>query len=151
MHFHTGMFHRLVKLAQETCCDGRALIEDPSIRDRLAALHGWVLATNYSTYRQLSMAAVGEDGGVFGLMMKLNGSDMARRMYEIGRDIIGDDFMLAAPGHDGFGARDHRAWVRQTMTSLRLAIAGGSSNIQRNIIAERGLGLPRDSRTVAGA
>jgi len=37
-------------------------------------------------------------------------------------------------------------WIRQVMGSLGLSIAGGTSNIQRNIIAERGLGLPRDGK-----
>jgi alkylation response protein AidB-like acyl-CoA dehydrogenase len=145
--FHNGMFRRLVRLAKEVERNGRPAIEDPAIRDRLAALDGWLTATHYSTYRQLSMAAADQDGGSFGLMMKLNGSNLAQEMYRIGRDIIGDEFLLERPGEDGFGERDHRVWVRQTMTSLRLAIAGGSSNIQRNIIAERGLGLPRDRRT----
>jgi len=149
IEFHTGMFQRLVELARSTLRDGKPIIEDPIIRDRLAALHGWLLTTTYSTYRQLSMAAADKDGGAFPAMMKLNGSNMARELYELGRDIIGDDFLLAAPGRNGIGARENRAWARQAMTSLRLAIAGGSSNIQRNIIAERVLGLPRDAQTDA--
>jgi hypothetical protein len=38
----------------------------------------------------------------------------------------------------------NRAWITQYMYSLGIAIAGGSANVQRNVIAERGLGLPRD-------
>jgi alkylation response protein AidB-like acyl-CoA dehydrogenase len=149
LNFHTSMFKRLVRLAQETLRDGRPVIEDPVIRDRLALLQGRVLATTYSTYRHLSMAAAEQDAGGFPMMMKLNGSELAQEMYRIGRDIIGDDFLLAAPGRDGVGRRGARAWARLTMTSLRLAIAGGASNIQRNIIAERVLGLPRDALTAS--
>ena len=151
VQFHTGMFNRLVRLAKDTVRDGRPVIEDPIIRDRLAALQGRILATTYSTYRHLSMAAAELDPGGFPLMMKLNGSDLAQEMYRIGRDIIGDDFLLAEPGRGGVGRREARVWARQTMTSLRLAIAGGASNIQRNIIAERVLGLPRDERTSGAA
>jgi alkylation response protein AidB-like acyl-CoA dehydrogenase len=35
-------------------------------------------------------------------------------------------------------------WIERFMISLSMSIAGGTSNIQRNIIAERSLGLPRD-------
>ena len=146
VHFHTGMFKRIVRLARETVRDGRPVIEDPAIRERLAAYDGWLQATTYSTFRLLSMNIADQDPGVFGLMMKLNGSNMAHELYRLGRDIIGDDFMLMKPGKDGVGHRDRRAWVRHTFSALRLSIAGGTSNIQRNIIAERGLGLPRDER-----
>jgi hypothetical protein len=42
-------------------------------------------------------------------------------------------------------ARAQSKWVNQIMGSLAMAIAGGTSNIQRGVIAERGLGLPRDA------
>jgi alkylation response protein AidB-like acyl-CoA dehydrogenase len=39
---------------------------------------------------------------------------------------------------------DRLKWIERFMISLSMSIAGGTSNIQRNIIAERSLGLPRD-------
>jgi alkylation response protein AidB-like acyl-CoA dehydrogenase len=42
------------------------------------------------------------------------------------------------------GKRNPAQWLNQVLGSLALSIAGGASNIQRNIIAERGLGLPKD-------
>ena len=43
------------------------------------------------------------------------------------------------------GPQSNAAWVTTYMGSVAGAIAAGSSNIQRNIIGERGLGLPRDA------
>ena len=54
VHFHTGMFKWIVRLARETLRDGKPALEDPSIRERLAAYEGWLLATTYSTFRLIS-------------------------------------------------------------------------------------------------
>jgi alkylation response protein AidB-like acyl-CoA dehydrogenase len=51
---------------------------------------------------------------------------------------------VAAGGRGPRGARGPNKWLEQIMGSLGNSIAGGTSNIQRNIIGERGLGLPRD-------
>jgi hypothetical protein len=60
--------------------------------------------------------------------------------------LIGNDGLLGA-GDARMGAipSGNSAWIGQYMYSLGIAIAGGSANIQRNVIAERGLGLPRDA------
>ncbi|MBV9996145.1 MAG: acyl-CoA dehydrogenase family protein [Caulobacteraceae bacterium] len=146
INYHMALFKSLVEAAKRTQRNGKPAIEDPIIRDRLARLEGWILATKYSSFRNLSMAAAGQDPGIFPLLMKLNGSNLAREAYLISREFIGDDFLLSRPGDDGVGRRQNRVWSRMPFTSMHLAIAGGASNIQRNIIAERGLGLPRDSQ-----
>ena len=51
---------------------------------------------------------------------------------------------LIEPASAGTRGRGPERWLDQIMGSLGKSIAGGASNIQRNIIAERGLGLPRD-------
>ena len=146
VHYHDAIFKRLVEAAKRTIRNGKPAIEDPMIRDRIARLEGWIMATRFSSFRNLSMIAAGQDPGIFPLLMKLNGSNLAREAYLISREFIDDDFLLARPGKDGVGRPENRVWARMALTSLHLAIAGGASNIQRNVIAERGLGLPRDSQ-----
>ena len=54
--------------------------------------------------------------------------------------ILEDEALVSPIGN---AAPGNERWVNQYLNSLAAAIAGGTSNIQRNIIAERGLGLPR--------
>mgnify|MGYP002143652830 CR=1 FL=1 len=55
-----------------------------------------------------------------------------------------DRIPVGAGGRGPRGPRGSNKWLDQIMGSLGNSIAGGASNIQRNIIGERGLGLPRD-------
>ena len=61
-------------------------------------------------------------------------------------DLLGDDGLLDPTAQDEVVhlPNANRSWVAQYMYSLGIAVAGGTANIQRNVIGERGLGLPRD-------
>ena len=137
------LFDKLVRLAAETRLDGRPAIEHPNIRSRLATLEGAVQAHLYSGYYQLTRDSRGEAVGVLGLMNKLNATNIGQEVAAIATDIIGDRSLLM-PGWDG-KRRGNEQWVNQLLGSIAMAIAGGTSNIQRNIISERGLGLPRET------
>jgi len=136
-----GQFDALVNLARES---GR--LGDPSIRQRLGEIEGYVLAHEYSGYRQLSADTQGKSAGIIGMMTKLHSTNIGQSFAKLAIDLLGDDAMMA-PGQRVAqrAPSNHGAWIGQYMYSLGIAIAGGTANIQRNVIAERGLGLPRDA------
>src|SRR5690606_42038941 len=65
----------------------------------------------------------------------------------LAQELMGEYVCIESAGAGGRGPRGPRGpekWMDQIMGSLGNSIAGGTTNIQRNIIGERGLGLPRD-------
>lgn len=137
-----ALFDSLLRLAGRTVRDGCPAAKDPAVRDRLAVLLGYLRAQICSSQIQLSRELSGGAGGFqLQLLNKLDQTNFAQMTAMAALDLIGDSALLA-PGR----RRDEgvERWMNQYMGSLGTAIAGGASNIQRNIIAERGLGLPRD-------
>ena len=143
-------YHALVDLARRTTRGGRPAVEDPEIRDRLAAIECRVRCIETSRMRSLSAVANREEDkvGLSMLVGKLYQTDTSELIVRLAYDLIGSDGLLA-PTDATWGIRSQGRssdWVDQYLFSLGGAIAAGSSNIQRNIIGERGLGLPRDLR-----
>ncbi len=146
-----GYWDRLLDLARRKNRDGRMAIEDPGVRERLAVIEGYVRAQEYSGFRQLSKAAKNEHPGIVQSMSKLNGTNIGHLMAKLALDILGDEGLMEPEAFDPAMAPDvNTAWIGRYMQSLGAAIAGGTSNIQRNVIAERGLGLPRDAAANKG-
>ena len=134
-------FDALVRLARDA---GR--LGDPTVQQRLAEIEGYVLAHQWTGYRQLSADAHGRSAGIVQMMNKLHSTNIGDMLARAALDLLGDDGLLVAG--ERVGQRppaDRGAWIAQYMYSLGIAIAGGAANIQRNVIAERGLGLPRDA------
>ncbi len=137
-----GLFEKLVELAKGVEYQGVTAIDHPQIRERLVTLEGYVQSHLYSSYRQLSMAAAKQNAGRIGLMNKLINTNIGHMVADIAKDLINDAALLMPPTKGR--AEGDEKWLNQFFGSLGVAIAGGTSNIQRNIIAERGFGLPRD-------
>ncbi len=142
-HLTRRAFDGLVMLARALEVHSRPAIEDPIVRGRLVELEARLLANEYQGYRLLTMSARGEEPGIAGMVMKLASTQLGYDIAKLAMDVIGDKALLApgestAPAMGMFGTA--------YMWSLGVLIAGGAANIQRNIIAERGLGLPRDGK-----
>ena len=141
------LFKGLVKLAKESQRDGRPALEDAAIRQRLTTIESYVQAHKYSGYRQLTANLRGENTGILALMNKLHSTNIGQEIAKLAFDLLEADALTdpaASARLLGIAPKNGAGWVGQFMSSLGVAIAGGTANIQRNVIAERGLGLPRD-------
>ncbi|MFI5366188.1 MAG: acyl-CoA dehydrogenase family protein [Candidatus Binatia bacterium] len=132
----------LIMLAQGVNLRGKPAIQDPIIRNRIVELESKVLASEYNGYRLLTMQARNEEPGLAALVTKLYGTTLGYDIGKLAMDILADRGLLA-PGEDSAPAMG--MFVTAYMWSLGVLIAGGTANIQRNIVAERGFGLPRDA------
>jgi len=146
-------FDDLVELARSRHRNGRPAIEDADIRQRLAEIEGYVRASETSNMRQFTAANRGEMQKVMRPMMmnKVLSTDTTQRIMKCAFDLLGSDGLLAPLDEElGTWRRTTTAtgWVMQYMFSMGPAIAGGATNIQLNIIGERGYGLPRDLRQI---
>ncbi len=132
----------VIMLAQALNLRGQPAIKDPTLRNRIVELETKVLANEYHSYRLLTMQARHEEPGMAGLVSKLYGTQLGYDVARLAMDMLGDRGMLA-PGEPSAPAMG--MFITAYMWSLGVLIAGGTANIQRNVIAERGLGLPRDA------
>lgn len=134
-------FDGLVMMARAVERRGRPAIKDPVLRDRLVDLESRLISLEYHSMRLLTMQSRGEDPGIAGIVPKLAATQLSYDMAKTAMDVMAEAGALA-PGEPAAPAMG--MFVTAYLWSLGVLIAGGTANIQRNIIAERGLGMPRD-------
>lgn len=144
-------FSDLLALARRRTLHGRPASEDPGMRRRLAEIEGYLQTNELSGMRQFTAANKGKMVEVMRPMMmnKVAGTDLMQMIAKCAYDLLGGEGVLAPTEDelDTWGrSTTSTGWVLQYVFSMGPAIAGGASNIQRNIIGERGYGLPRDLR-----
>lgn len=130
----------IVRLAAETPRQGAPAIDDPEIRGEIASLLDDTRALRAMADEMLSVAAQNRAPGAEGSVIKLLWSETHQRLLDLAMEILGPAALYgpAEPSAPLHGRIHHQyLWTRAE------TILAGTSEIMRNIIAERGLGLPR--------
>lgn len=143
-----GLLLRLRRLMDEESANGAAALQSPVLRDRFLRLQARVLAMKYHSLRLLTSALRGESAGVAALVVKLEGCQLNHDIAALAIDAMAE---LGPLYHGSKYERARGFWQREHMLSLGLIIGGGTAQIQKNIISERGLGMPREPKLAAGS
>ena len=139
-----GTFKRfleeLVEYAKTTTRNGHPLKDMTSVRNKLADLATRVEIGYMLFYRTAEMLDRGQEPNVESSALKVMTTELARDMAETAMEILGPYGQLTEPGERA----PLRALVsRGFLESISATIGAGTSEIQRNVIAQRGLGMPR--------
>ncbi len=134
----------LINLMKEETIDGRRLIDVASYRDRLLQVQGKVMAVQAHSLRLLSSKInPNQNVKLGGMIQKLVGTELRHELEGLAIDIMGE---LGTLYEDDPNVRDGGSWQFTYMYFLGLIIGGGTNQIQKNIISERGLGMPREPK-----
>jgi alkylation response protein AidB-like acyl-CoA dehydrogenase len=149
----TQRLHRLVTLMRTAQADGRVAMQQPELRTRLLQLQAEAAALRAHHLRLLTEQVQNIDSGVKRLIVKLAGTGLLWRLSALALDACGEAGLRYAPHADADASDDDEVtvWNFDRMYDLGMLIGGGTSHIQKNIIAERGLGLPPEPRAASAA
>ena len=139
----------VIKLMNSESVNGERVIDNPIFRDRLMKIQGRVLAMKCNDMRLLSARInKGQDAKLAGMIVKLLGTELRHELEALAIDVMGE---IGIAYGDNPYLRGNGSWQYQYMYFLGLIIGGGTSQIQKNIISERGLGMPREPKPAAKA
>ena len=133
----------IAELMKTETVNGERLIDNPVLRDRLVRLQAEVYAMQANGLRVMTSRLKKESAGMAGLLIKLQGCELNHKLARLAIDALGELGLLYG---DTPYLRDNGLWQGRYMYDLGLIIGGGTAQIQKNIISERGLGLPREPR-----
>ena len=134
----------LIELMKAETINGTSLLEHPIFRDRVMKIQAKVMASQSHSLRLLSAKLnPNQDVRIGKMIQKLVGTELRHELEGLAIDIMGEMGLL----YEGSPyLRSHGSWQFIYMYFLGLIIGGGTSQIQKNIIAERGLGLPKEPK-----
>ncbi len=135
-----GQVKELVSLAKLVHTNGHSAWDDSSVRQKIGGFACEAAALRYTGFRQLTRRLKGLPPGPEGSVLKLGASELNVRINKFAMELLGpySQMEFKAPH-----AIDKGKWSYRMLASRALTIAGGTSEIQHNIIGERVLGLPK--------
>lgn len=126
---HLSLSERFDELL--TSAEGHPALADPVFRDRLAEVYSRIACMRWTTMRELQSVATGHrPSASIGSLTKLMWSTTDQRLAELAVDLLGPGALTGK-------------WGKLLALSRQTSIAGGTTEINRSIVAEHGLGLPR--------
>jgi len=139
----------LIERMKNETVNGQRAIDNPVYKDRLMRIQGKVIAFQSNSLRVLSAKLnKNQDVKIAGMIQKLVGTELRHELEGFAIDIMGE---LGTLYQDSPNLRDGGSWQIAYMYFLGLIIGGGTSQIQKNIISERGLGMPKEPKVQQGA
>jgi alkylation response protein AidB-like acyl-CoA dehydrogenase len=130
----------LADYCRETKVNGKSLLANPLVRHKLAEMAIEIEVGKYMVYRVVSLQARREPGSIEAAVCKLYNTELDVRVANTGLEILG---LYGQLQKDSKWAQLMGRFQKSYMYAIAMVTGGGSSEIQRNIIAMRGLGLPR--------
>jgi alkylation response protein AidB-like acyl-CoA dehydrogenase len=134
------MLRRLAVLAKRIDVNGRTAAEDTAVRQKLAQLHIETQAIKLNGFRQLTRQLRGDPPGPEGSIGKLAASETNLRLVHFAMELLGPYSQMALGEDMG---PDGGYWSRRALASRLYTIAGGTSEVMRNIVGDRVLALPK--------
>jgi len=131
---------------------GKPLLEDPVVRSKLGRVYAEMEVQRYAALRVLSALQKGDSPGAASSITKLSYSEFEKRYYELALEILGPYGQIIDGGLEettldvdsSSGVRS--SWAYAFLWARAGTIYSGSSEIQKNVIGERVLGLPKEIR-----
>lgn len=134
----------LIEMMKAETVNGQRLIDIPVFKDRLIQIQGKVMAFQSNSLRVLSSKLnSNQDTKIASMIQKLVGTEIRHELEGLAIDIMGE---IGTLYEDSPHIRDNGSWQFTYMYYLGLIIGGGTNQIQKNIISERGLGMPREPK-----
>jgi alkylation response protein AidB-like acyl-CoA dehydrogenase len=145
-------FERLLEIVSRTGSDGTRRIDDPLVRQKLGRIMAEIEVLRYASLRILTTLEKGIQPGPETSISKLHYSELDKRVYTLMLEILGPYGQLTngVPAEYAYAANGredpHGNWPYLFLNPFAETIYAGSSEIQKNIIGERVLGLPKEVR-----
>jgi 3-oxochol-4-en-24-oyl-CoA dehydrogenase len=126
-------------------------LSDPALRQRVAQVWGEGELLRLLRLRTVGAVLAGREPGPEASIRKAMADDHGKNVMELAKDLAGARGMLAPMGRPAFtGKWPESTWQKGYLFSMALTIGGGTAEVQRNIVAERVLGLPHEVDPSAG-